>query len=68
MITTLINANGKTIRHEGKVFRIIATNLGGRTLAQAEPVGNGGEPINLMTTKSKLGRDIRSRVELGLVS
>lgn len=63
----LLKAHNKMVRFGGQVYRIIACQLGGRVLADAEPT-TGGERINLVKTRSTLGKQLRSLVDLGLVS
>lgn len=61
----LIAANGKHIRLNGVVYRIISMKLGSRVLADADPI-NKGERINLVKTRSSLGMELRNLVDLGL--
>jgi hypothetical protein len=61
----LLNANNKKIRFGGIVYRIISTQLDGRVLADADPLVK-GERINLVTTRSTLGRSLRNLIDLGL--
>lgn len=62
----LIKANGKHIRRNGIVYRIISMRLGSLTLADAEPLTGKADRINLVRTRSTLGMELRNLVELGL--
>ena len=63
----LLRANGKVVRHDGSVYRIISLKLGSRVLVDAENVKS-GERLNLMRSRSDLCKSIRNSVELNLVS
>lgn len=63
----LLKAHNKLVRFGGQMYRIIACQLGGRILADAEPVA-GGDRINLVKTRSTLGKNLRNLVDMGLVS
>jgi hypothetical protein len=65
MNNKLIAANGKLIRYNGVVYRIIALRLGSIVLADADPI-NKGARINLVKTRSNLGFELRNLVDLGL--
>lgn len=62
----LLKANGKVIRHNGMFYRIYSCRLGSRVLADAEPML--GDRINLITTRSKVGMELRRLVDMNLVS
>ena len=61
----LLKANGKLIRYHSTVYRVLAFKLGNRVLADADPI-NTGERINLVKTRSELGKALRNLVDLGL--
>lgn len=72
----LLAAHNKIVRHAGTAYRIIACKLGGKVLADAEPI-KGGERISLVQPKFKtkghatrvsLGVEILNAINLGLVS
>jgi len=62
----LLAANGRLIRIQGIVYRIISVKLGSRILSDAEPLNGSGVRINLIKTRSDLGRALRNLVDLGL--
>jgi hypothetical protein len=63
----LIKANGRTVRHNGSFFRIIAHRLGKMVLVQAEEVGTENR-VNLVSGRSQLVLALRNSIRLGLVS
>lgn len=65
--SVILSANGKTVRHNGQVFLIRTASLARFTLADAEPLPQGGAVINLFG-RDKLAKELRSKVEAGLVS
>ena len=65
MNETLHKANGKLVRVNGRMFKIIAHKWAGRVLAQAESfVGN--ERVDLVHGRSPLVRAIRQQIGCGL--
>lgn len=66
MNETLLRAHNKFLRLHGIVYRVISHRLGSCVLSQAEPI-KGGETINLVRTRSNLGKELREQVRLGLV-
>ena len=60
----LLSANGKHVRLAGVQYRIISVRLGKRILADAED--HHGNRINMVMTRSPLGRTLRELVEKGL--
>jgi len=70
MNETLFNANGRMVRVQGRVFKIISCKLAGRVLAQAEPLvglADGKPRVNLVTGRSPLVMAIREQIGCGLV-
>lgn len=67
----LLNSNYKTVRHNGKVYRLFVQKLGGMLLANFQELDATnklvGELFNLFDRKS-LSREVRNLVEEGLVS
>ena len=61
----LLAAHNKYIRLHGITYRIIAFKLGNVVLADADPI-KGGDRINLVKTRSNLGKELRNLVDLGL--
>lgn len=71
MNETLLKFNGRTVRVQGRVFRIIAHRLGKYVLAQAEPLvgkADGKPRVNLVTGRSPLVMAIREQIGCGLVN
>jgi len=67
----VLNANGKVVRNDGFIYRVIANKTGPLILACAEqifPLPNPNQsPINLFA-RTKLSTTLRTTVEMGLVS
>jgi hypothetical protein len=64
----LANANGKHVRLQGNVYRIISRRLGKTVLAEAENVRT-GERTNIMRSgvcASPFVKDVRNMVKLNL--
>lgn len=62
----VLAANGKPVRHDGVVYKIIAQQVGPLIFADAEPFTQ-GERINLFSG-TKTAKEIRKLVETGIVS
>jgi hypothetical protein len=60
----ILVANNATVRHRGQVYLVRAQQLGRITLADAEPIPQGGKPINLFDN-TRLSKDLRALVESG---
>lgn len=63
--------NGKTVRFNGNVYRLIAASLFGKLLLSADCVygPNKGQSINnLNADRTKVGRGLKNSIKLGLVS
>ena len=72
----LLAAHNKIVRHNGIAYRILAFKLGGKVLADADPI-KGGERITLVqprlktkghATRVTAGAEILTSITLGLVS
>jgi len=61
----ILHANRRQVRVNGQNYLIRVQSLGGLILADAEPVPQGGIPINLFD-KTNLARQIRADVENNL--
>ena len=66
----VLNSNGKIIRIGGNIYKVIVAKLGSLVLADAECVygQNKGELINLKKSRSALASDLRSAIDMQLVS
>ncbi len=62
----LLQSNGRIIRKNGFAFKILATELGGKVLAEVR--GPSGERYDLVNGRSAVVRDFRNRISLNLVS
>ena len=65
MENKILKANGRNVRLQGNIYRIISMRLGTRVLADAENIRT-GERINLMKSRSPLCMSIRNLVNLNL--
>ena len=63
----ILNANHRTVRIDGQAYLIRSQKLGGLTLADAEPMPQGGKPINLFD-RTSVAKQIRAAVEARLFS
>ena len=64
--TRILNSNGKIVRNDGKVYRIVSNILGDSILAQAVLLPK-GDTVDLFA-RTKLAKTLRRLVEMGLVS
>ena len=69
----LIKAHNKRIRFNGVIYRIIAHRLGDKIVCDADPfilgsavMNKQSERIDLVHTRSALGKSLRNLVNLGL--
>ena len=62
----LLAAHNRNIRLNDVVYRVIAMKLGTKVLADADPITGNTPRINLVKTRSELGRKLRELVDLGL--
>jgi hypothetical protein len=60
----ILNANNRRVRHEGQVYLVRCQRLGKNILADAEPMPQGGTPINLFA-RTKLSTELRNKIEIG---
>jgi hypothetical protein len=63
----ILAANNRTVKVNGQVYLIRVQTLGPMILADAEPLPQGGIPINIFN-KTVLAKSIRDDVEKGLFS
>jgi hypothetical protein len=63
----IVAAHNKIVRHEGQSYLIRSQKLGPIILADAEPMPQGGQPIDLFGRK-KLAVELRGLVEAGCFS
>ena len=63
----ILLANNRIVRIDGQSYLIRSQKLGQVTLADAEPMPQGGKPINLFD-RTVLAKSLRSTVEAGLYS
>lgn len=66
----ILNHNGKIVRLDGNIFRIIAQKLGKRVLVDAECIFGAakGTVVNLRDSRAKVALAIRKAINLNLVS
>lgn len=62
--------NGKIVRNNGQVYKIISCRLGKATLVDAECIygPDKGQVYNLRKSKATVAVELRSALKLGLVS
>lgn len=63
----ILLANNRLVRINGQAYLIRAQKLGPITLADAEPMPQGGTPINLFD-RSATAKTLRATVEAGCFS
>lgn len=63
----ILAANNRTLRHDGQTYLIRCQALGRTMLADAEPIPQGGQPVNLFT-RTKLATELRDKIEIGVFS
>lgn len=63
----ILNANNRTTKLNGQVYLIRSQGLGSMVLADAEPIPQGGMPINLFA-RTVLAKSLRNNVENGIFS
>jgi hypothetical protein len=63
----IINANNRIVRIDGQSYLIRSQTLGKLILADAEPIPQGGKPINLFD-RTVLSKALRAAVKAGIYS